>query len=199
MFSILVLYLTTAPYGHGSEIEASYQRSTLLPNRDRKGVGWSSFLNPTSSDLYPGPRRVLLHLRLGLIFRRAFRLNLTGLEDSVGTQFSVSKGLCPILERVRQRIDPVVNHLQHTGVLMQSKRYFGAIAYDGTLSNIAAHAEPLALGLIAHLPKLGDGLVVSLAFADAAHRQPNQHTDNYNDQGRELHVSLHGFAPETPV
>ena len=53
---------------------------------------------------------------------------------------------------------------------MKDKGYFFTAADNRSVFHIAAYAEPLALGLIAHLTEFGNGFVVGFALADAAQR-----------------------------
>ena len=62
----------------------------------------------------------------------------------------------------------------------------------GAGANGAANPQPFALCAIAHLSQFLDGLVVGLALADTAHREPHESTDDHHNESRELAVGFHG-------
>src|SRR5438105_883229 len=91
--------------------------------------------------------RVLVLWRLRFVLGCALGLNFGGLKNTTGAEPTVSQSLSAALERVGERIDAVIDHLQLEGVLMKNERDIFAIPNDGTLLDIAAHAKPAALSL----------------------------------------------------
>jgi hypothetical protein len=59
------------------------------------------------------------------------------------------------------------------------------------ITDVASHAKPFHVSLIAHLAQLRDGLVIRLVFLDSGRSEPDQRAHNHHDQGGELAVFFH--------
>src|SRR5438552_17512551 len=61
------------------------------------------------------------HSRLGLILRRAFRLNLRGKEGAVLPEFAVGERLSAVFESVRERIAALIGYGEAAFILHESE------------------------------------------------------------------------------
>src|SRR5581483_8997878 len=88
---------------------------------------------------------------LGFIFGRALGLNLGGAEDAVLVEFAVSQGLCTVLEGVGKRIAAGVGHPQLVLILLENELHFRANSLNRAAFHVPTDADPLSVGIIAHL------------------------------------------------
>src|SRR5581483_660848 len=138
--------------------------------------------------------RLLILDRFRLVFGRALGLDPVRLEGAVAGQAGIGQSRGAVLERVGQRIDAAIDDVQPARILLEREANLAATADNGAGDDVAADAQPLAFGAIAHRVELADGLVVGLTFADAAQRQPDEDAHDGDHQDGELRVRAHGFS-----
>jgi hypothetical protein len=132
--------------------------------------------------------------RLRFVLRGALGLNFRGFENTVGVQASVGQSLGTPFKGIRQRVDSAVHNFQLFRILVKDEGDFPATPNDRTVFHVAPDAEPFAMSLVAHLAEFGNGFIVSFAFADAPHGQPDQKTDHGNDQKGKFPVGFHALS-----
>ena len=113
------------------------------------------------------------------------------MEHAVGAQLAVGQRLRAVLERVRQRVDAVINHFHLNALPRKREVDVLAFARDGMSHHVAADANPFVLGAGAHLADFLDVLVVGLGVADAVHGKPPKGAQDRHRKYPEFHVLAH--------
>src|SRR5688500_1832948 len=116
------------------------------------------------------------------------------MEHAVLSQLTVCHGLSAVAECVRQRLDPVVAHVQRLRLLLQLERHLTSLPNNRALRNVSRHAETFGISLVAHAFQLGDSLVISLCLVDSTHRQPSQGAEDRYGEKAKLGVGMHGIS-----
>src|SRR5664279_1966323 len=130
---------------------------------------------------------------LGCILRGAFSLDVGRMEHAIVSPLAFGQCLSIVFKSVWRSLAARVNHGNRPPFFGQQKFEMSPLALDRSRSDVAGHAQPLAVGVRAHAVEFFDGDVITFAVAHSRVGEIGQrHHDNNDDCAKaQISASLH--------
>jgi len=122
------------------------------------------------------------------ILGSTLRLQLLGVENTVGTKLAIGQRLGLVLECVGGRFRPAVSHIQDLIVLHQDEVNVSTRPFDRASLDVSPNAKPFGIRSIAHATQFLDGDIVAFAILNTGICQVTQSQEDENRYTAEVEI-----------